>query len=197
MGGLVEDIERSVMPFSIDEFKANLNGMGGLARPSHYQVLIPAIVQSGVSSEELALTCEQAILPGINLMTNEFRYTGYGVTEKRPYMPSFNDATLVFIADGDSKVYSFFQTWLRYVNEFNEDQETGTTSTFRYPNEYVTDIQIEQYRNDGELIQTYTLFRAFPVTLGEATVGWNERNNYIRIPVQLAYNNWTSDGITQ
>lgn len=181
------------MAFRIDEFKANINRHQGLALTTGYQAIIPTAGIGGIGVEDLSLLCESAVLPGLNLQTNEFRYTGYGKMEKRPYMSAFTDAALIFLLDGSGDVVRFFHEWLRFINEFPEDSSEETIDTFRYPNEYVRDIDIIQYRRDGEAIQTWKLFRAFPITIGDVTVAWGERNVPLRLPVQFSYNSWTTD----
>ena len=139
------------MPFNINTIKSMINKHGGLARPNKFKVIIPTSQISSLGVMDLSLMCESTNLPGLNLQTNEFRYNGYGMTEKRPYMSAVNDTTMLFYADADSNVVSHFHDWLKLINSFNDSKDT-----FKYPDDYVVDIDIgtiENRRHDIKDIQ--------------------------------------------
>lgn len=182
------------MAFSIQEFKSAVNKFGGLARTAHYEVNIPVVFQGApVNSKDVSMFADQATIPGLNYQTNEFRYSGYGKMEKRPYMAAYTDASMTFLVDAEGRMKEFFDKWLLFINEFRDDQVSAEADTFRFPSEYVADVTVTMFDVTGNPTTEVKLFRCFPITVGDVSVSWGERNTLFRLPVQFTYNSWTTN----
>jgi len=196
------------MAFNIKDMTSAINRRGGLAKPSHFYVMIskvPKALQGMSYPKEAHFFCDTAALPGFNFSTQTVKPIGYGNSENRPHDTSFNPVEMSFLVDSDGKVLDFFQKWISMVYNFSIDQSGVMQGSnlaygeFAYPEEYEGVIEIHFLDPvggpNGREIMKYTLTRAFPMTLGNINVGWEQNDTLTRLPVAFAYNNWDTKAI--
>jgi hypothetical protein len=185
------------MAFSIDEFKSNATQYG-FTRPSFFLLAIPAApAWYGKSTRYLTFLCSGAALPGSQIITSDERVSGYGKTRKVPYDVGHTDVNLTFYADGNGNALAFFEGWLRNIVAYGADDiniKGALRGEVHYPNHYETQIEIYQYNENpgtGNIeILKYTLNRAFPVSIGEQALSWDQGDAISTLSVTVAFKDY-------
>lgn len=190
--------------FNIETFNAFLRDTGVL-KSSKFLVrfTIPpglfGLVGVASTMQRLEFYCSDAKLPGIQLQTHDISRYGYGVRERKPGNPTYQEIPFGFIGDGDGSIWRFFQMWLSMIN--NTDMRSGilkpgvTASQHEpfevsYKYEYAVDMDIIAYDEVGTEKIHITLREAFPFALGSIDLSWSAHNQVMVIPVAFAYTDW-------
>ena len=191
------------MAFSIDEMMSTINANGGLAKSSKFLVRItgPFALSFGT---DLQFFCDSAQLPGLSYQTDDIRMSGYGNVEKRPYATIVQDVPLTFFCDTDGKVFKFFHNWSQKVFNFNQSvNPNGATSsglgvnTFAYPKDYFGIVDILVYDDKANQFLTYQLIEAYPISVGDVQVTWDQSDTLLKLPVTFAYTYWNAETLDQ
>lgn len=157
------------MAFNVNKFITNFDKHGGYAKSSKFEVRIalpPAVTGLG-STEELALQCEAAELPGYAVNTSESKI--YGAPTYVAATPSFSEIQMTFICSGDFWEKKLFDSWIDYIIPKN-------SYLVQYKQNYQTNITIFQYSEGAALDQRVSRGRT---TLGDAIVdGLGEAARY-------------------
>lgn len=179
---------------------ATLSANGGLTRASKFLVTITVPAISMDMAADLQFYCDSAQLPGIAMQTDEIRVAGYGNLEKRPYASIFQDVPCTFMNDTDGRVLKFFHKWVQLVYNFNDsssmDAETAAgipTNTFAYPKDYYGTVSIAHYDEKANEVITYTLYEAYPISVGDVQVDWSQSDTLLKIPVTFTYKWWAAE----
>jgi hypothetical protein len=151
----------------------------------------------------LALRAQNALFPGIYLMTQDNQRYGYGPSEKSPHNAQFSDAHISFIVDSRSKVYNFWYKWLHYIVRFDSsgsmfDQagegaagtEVATKSgpyEVAYKDEYIADITISPTSELHNKSMSCILYRAYPIAIQEIQLDASAQNSPVLLNISLAY----------
>lgn len=170
---------------TLNEFISNVGS--GLALTSHYQVIIPkpdGLVFQNIfgsstlfSQNKLALFCEQASLPGLNISTIPTRT--FGETVETPYEKIYHPINLSFYIDIKFQVKALFDAWMNII-------QSGISRIHNYPQNYKTDIDIIVYdRNDKKRYVT-TLYQAFPKSINDIQLSYTE-TEVMKLPVEFSY----------
>lgn len=175
------------MPYpSMDKFLSYVQKHNDFANASRFRVYVvpPADLRrpDGISNssvvEGLAFQCEIAELPARNLSTADIRY--YGPRFKTPYQTEFQDITLNFFCMENMWEKRLFDAWMSYIQD-------DTTYDLRYADQYsFSDITIEQYDKRGNIVYKSLLTKAFPISVNQINLAWNEEN-VPRLSVVFAY----------
>lgn len=148
------------MAFNVNKFISNFDKHGGYAKSSKFEVRIalpPAITGLG-TTEELALQCEAAELPGYAVNTSESKI--YGAPTYVAATPSFSEIQMTFICSGDFWEKKLFDSWIDYIIP-------KKSYLVQYKSNYQTDIKIFQYSEGASLDQSVSRQKT---TLGDAVV---------------------------
>lgn len=190
--------------FDIAQFRAYINNVGVL-KPNKFLVRIfsprgfASLPDYFNTARQLEFWCEAANVPGVQIQTHDVRRYGYGPTEKKPVSPVFTDVRCSFFADGEGQIWTFFQQWLRLIN--NYDMSDGIRSStlvqqpfeLAYKHEYVSDIHIISYDEAGNEKIHVVLQEAFPIFVGDIQLNWQDNNQIMRIPVTFTFFNWFNE----
>jgi hypothetical protein len=165
---------------------------GALARSNRYAISFtpPTNAQKayigGVEPATLRKTilfCDQVQLPGLNLSTVQNRT--FGEFRETPYEKLFDNITMSFYVDNDMKVKSLFDNWMGSIQD-------PTTRTFRYYDQYTTDMTIEvQDINDKTRYQV-KLFECYPKTIGAIQMDYASKE-VMKLSITMQYKYWTSE----
>lgn len=157
------------MAFNVNKFISNFDKHGGYAKSSKFEVRIalpPAVTGLG-TTEELALQCEAAELPGYVVNTSEAKI--YGAPTYVAATPSFGEITMTFICSGDFWEKKLFDSWIDYIIPKN-------SYLVQYKENYQTGITIYQYSEGVTLDQNVSRRNT---TLGDRIVdGLGEAARY-------------------
>lgn len=187
------------MAFNINTMLAVINGVGNISKTSKFHVRIYRARQNS-TARYVEFLCDAAQLPGISMQTDEIRHYGYGNVEKRPYSPIFTDVNTSFLCDSDGRVFDYFHKWMQTIYNFNPQAGTSRAAftrvkqnLFSYPAEYYSQIEISHFDETGEYIITYILHDAYPISVADIPVAWENENVLTRLPVTFAFNTWEAE----
>lgn len=184
-----------------------------LSRPCNYMVTfknLPTTMRNNpaFNSEPLnniirtlRLRCESADLPSRTFALVDQKT--YGPIEQYPIQSAYNKATLSFISSDDMSERIFFDIWMEMMSfsspsYYRKNNTTGNDNNnnpiyngvrfdFKYKEDYVVDINIDQLTVDGQISYRSVLVNAFPVELHSIPLRWSATNDYNRVVVTFAY----------
>jgi len=202
------------MPFNLSQFRSSINN-NGIAKTNTYEVIIGvtsslqniANVTMPITSE-LTLRCQSIQLPEIDLMTLPYYPKVIGGGERRVVgINQFKVIPMEFIVDTDMRIVQFFQNWLQgIVNyysppgyNFNAINDIQLPYELSYRDEYAVQVTINVYPqgmiNGDETPQTYQLFRAFPINMGNITLSYADENKHMILPIGFTYDSIEASGL--
>jgi len=191
------------MAFSVNEMLSTINANGGLAKSSKFMVRITGPFALNFGSD-LRFFCDSASLPGISYMTDEIRMSGYGNIEKRPYATNLQDVQLTFYCDTSGNVFNYFHNWSQKIFNFNQSvNPNGTTSagltvgSFAYPKDYFGIVDLLVYDENSNEFLSYQLIEAYPITVGDVQVAWDQSDTLLKLPITFAYTYWNAETLDQ
>jgi hypothetical protein len=198
------------MAFSINEMMSHINGRNGLSKSSKFMAYFrkyPNGIATLGEERDLSFLCDAVSVPGIAYQSDDIRSSGYGNIQKRPYATIYQDVTLNFFCDNDGVVVDFMHKWLQAVFNFNNSSsQTSTTAsglapnTFAYPQDYFGTIEIIQYFDQDETeeeVFSVKLEEAYPISMGDIHLDWNNQDTLTKISVTFTYTYWTSNALDQ
>lgn len=180
--------------FNIENLLAN--SPYGFAKPSLFAAMFqtpPAFWQGDLRF--LSYLCSMTATPSVQILTQDAKTTGYGVTQKIPYDVLHGDLTLSFFCDAEGDVVAFFDQWLRNVVSFGPigtPVSGANQGDVQYPSNYQTTLQLLQYVESEDEIEllNYTMDNAYPTSVSEIGLDWSNGNSIEVIQVTFAYRNF-------
>ena len=193
--------------FSIEEFKAVVNSNDGFAKPNRFFVSFtqPLGIAGQTVRNNVEYYCEATNLPGAMLHLGETRRYTYGPSEKRPFGVHFNPIQMLIMADGNGRLWEFFNDWMNYIMPHaigggthvpvpGEIAGSGTAYPYElaYKQDYVTDIMITHLHEKGKPTARTICRDCFPSQVSDISLSWADNNNIARFQVQMEYLEWTN-----
>lgn len=193
--------------FNINTFRGKVNSLGVL-KTSGVLIRIYPTQNFGLQQfgsifnnvyNAIEFSGEATKIPGVSLATTEIRRHGYGVIEKKPYVPIFTDIDVAFRSDQNGDLYKFFQTWMKMIINFDGrgsiDSVTGVMRDqslyeVAYKDNYMSTIAIHMLDARGNEPLTFILTEAYPIFLGEIPLAWGSVNDYVKVPVKFTFKDW-------
>lgn len=160
--------------------------MTDYARPTRYwvQFSTPRTMLSDSLSRNLIdiqLNCSSAQMPGVSLGTAELRTKG--PIRKMPNDVIYADMNLTFYNTSKYKERKYFEKWIGSVTD-------NDTKSFAYYEDYVSNIVIAQFDNAGIVVHSVRLNEAYPTSLGEISLGYDNNDQVETFSVTISYRNW-------
>lgn len=174
------------MPFNINTFKQQGLVYQG-ARPSLFNVTLTVPAGIGISTttvSKFSFVCRTAELPPAQIASVDVPYFGRKI--KVYGDRTFPDWSITVMNDEDFSVRAMFELWSNAMNRL----ESNVTDPALIEGLYKADLVINQYSKDGELIRSYSMFGAFPTTIGPIALDWDSVNNIETFSVNFAYDYW-------
>lgn len=204
------------MAFNIQNFKENLNSYGYI-KNNKFEVFVQApkfmIGKSlRVNNRETSVNdlnnllryrIEQVRVPGVNLLSTDVVRYGIGITSKTPYSAQLFDTTFSVLVDRNTDIWDFWYNWLNGIFNFNGQEPNGNniftggripTYTAEYKEEYSTTMMIVIYNDSKEIVKTINLYEAFPTSISQIALGWNETQDLMRLAISITYSNYSIVG---
>lgn len=190
------------MPFNIEEFKARHTSHSAYQRTNKFLVRIPAppilVSRDGFGASRLVeYMCQDAAIPGYQLMTGNVRRHTYGPNESRPFAPNFVQAQLLFNIDGRHEVLNFFNDWLQSIIPHDAERGIHQPSDYQglpyelsYKQDYATDMQIQTFDERGIVSKVINLREAFPSNVNQTALSWGDTNQIGQFTVFMEYLDW-------
>ena len=147
----------------------------------------------GLSDKPVMYMCKSAALPATNVGTVELPFRGRVV--KVPGDRTYETWTATFYNDDAFKLRSAYEKWIALTNGVDANlAEADIADTFK--NIYVS--QLDKFSggaNKLKTIRTYELVGAWPVSVGQIAVAYDNNDSYEEFDVEFAYQyHITSDG---
>jgi hypothetical protein len=158
---------------------------GGGARPNLFKATINFPAYAGGDVELTSFLCKGAQLPQSTtaLTTLNFRGRELKLAGDR----TFEDWTVTILNDTDFSVRDAMERWMNGINAHSAN--TGLTN----PVDYQSDLIVEQLDRDESVVKKYTFRGAFPTTMGEIELSYDEKDQVETFPVTFAYQYWSSN----
>lgn len=205
--------------FNLSEFNSVIQNNGGVQRPSLWMVdigippgllALSALVGNSLQSTNLKFFCYSTNLPGMQIATVPVRRYGYGPTEEKPVVPVFSSLQTRFICDGHGAIWNFFNTWMKFIANFDARQGMNTATGFSYvgtstagrasPNafpyevaykrDYAIDMTLSLFGTDGNETVSVVLRDAWPRFVGDVGLDWQDKASFLALPVEMIYTDW-------
>ncbi len=175
------------MAFSVNEFRAQMQGDG--ARPNLFEVSMPfpAFAAPGNSQTKLTFMCKTAALPGSTVGTVPVTY--FGRELKFVGNRSFQDWTITIINDEDFGIRNAFERWMNGINSHNLNVRNPLALS---PLGYSVDGEVTQFGKSGNTLKKYKFVGLFPTDLSQIDVDWGSNDTIEEFSVTLAYQWWDS-----
>lgn len=190
------------MTFNIAEFSSKLNKYGGVARDnlSFVRISPPAILQRGMTPEDLSFFCRAVSIPSLNISTSDISSRGYGLKEKRPVDMPYETLNTVFMVDSTFEVKKFFHGWMQNITNYDNSKGYSYEYNgmlpfqFEYKDDYVGVLDVIVYSiSDNQFTYKYKFGNAFPINVGELSLSWENNNSLMLMPVQFAFDIYEID----
>lgn len=194
--------------FNINSFKSNISDYGYLQTNKFIVAFAsPTVMQNstidGIPASQteglLQVRAESVRIPGITLIQNDVNRYGVGPTQKMPTNVNFTPNSITFISDRNGEIYKYFYTWLNSVFDFSGDvSETNSSASYSvaYKDDYATDLHVYVYDNGGNMIKDIVMYRAYPESMNEVSLGWSDNNNLMKITVSMSFRDWAMVGVS-
>ena len=176
------------MPFSINNFRANLIGQG--ARPNLFEVTIPfpTAVTTGDASQKTTFMCKATSIPGADIASFTVPY--FGRTIKLAGNRTFAEWSTTIINDEDFAVHAGLTNWMNGINGHADNSRTLSAA------DYQVDAEVVHYAKDGSVAKTITLVNCWPSSLAAIELGWESNDAIEDFTVTWQYDYWqANDGV--
>ena len=174
----------------------------GGVRPNLFQVThvwdIPGVVTPSIAEVEEPVTymCKSAALPATNVGTVELPFRGRVV--KVPGDRTYETWTATFYNDDSFALRSAYEKWIAVTNGADTNTaETDIGDVFKS----IKVSQLDKFSggaNKLEILRTYELVGAWPVSVGQIAVAYDNNDSFEEFDVEFAYQyHITTDGISE
>jgi len=170
------------VPFNINEFRSEINSQGGPAQPNRFRVLITGGVLKNSNARAISMLCNQAVIPGRALATTDIRT--HGPIRKAPYNTIYDDLQLgIYCTNKNLFPRDLFEEWQNAII-------TTMTGRVNYFDQYVADIEIEQYDDEQNIIYSCKFIDAYPMIVAPLALDWSITNTVHNLNITFAYRKW-------
>ena len=180
------------MTFSVNEFSSQLNRRS-VAKQSNFDAFItfPARMAFPVGTasavNQLRFRVDSAELPGRSIQTTQGKPYGNGLTHKFGYDVTYPEVTVSIICGDDLAEKSLFTAWQSLViGKHATNAPYQRNMRIGYYSDYVSQVEINQYTEQGDLAYSVTLVEAFPVIVNSMPLSWASEEVH-RLTVQFTY----------
>lgn len=204
------------MSFNINRFKDNISGYGYI-KNNKFEVFVqaPPILQNStlnINGRETSIKdinnllryrIDQVRAPGVSLLSSDLNRYAIGPTQKMPYNAQYFDTTFSVLVDQNTDLWDFWYNWINAIFNFNGQEANGNnlitggripTYTLKYKDQYSTTMMIVIYNDFGETVKTINLYDAFPSSVREVPLGWNDQQGLMRLAVSITYSQFSIVG---
>ena len=179
--------------FSIDEFMARVDNLGGPAKRNKFSVEVhpPKSMQKRELADSIEFLAMNVSLPAKTLAMTEYRYGGK-FSLSVPYEITLEPVTIKVMNTNDQSPRIFWNQWFNHIQNFD-------TYNMQYYEKFVGTVSLHMYLDDEPNIDPsksshhVTLHEAFPKGMSAIEVGW-ENSEFQDFDVDMQYSWWTASG---
>ena len=177
------------MAFDIGSFVSNLDQIDEVSKSNHFDVVFAlpqTLIGGSVTTSMLALQCEGAELPGIDVTPIEYRHHAF--TKRIPHHLIYQPLNLTFICGGALLEKQFFDLWIKLCVPNNTGLVQYRQDAQGNPM-YEALITINQYDQIGNRTYFAQAQEAFPISLSQMNVNWSDDSIH-RLNVTFVFTKW-------
>jgi hypothetical protein len=130
--------------------------------------------------KKVLMFCDAAILPGVNISTNQIR--SYGELRETPSEKLFDNLQLSFYVDNSFEVKAIFDEWVNSIQD-------SDTRAFNYYNDYTADIEINVLDKKNNVRYTMTLYESYVKALSPIQLDYAAKD-VMKLSVSINYKYW-------
>lgn len=196
------------MAFNIAEFSAQLS-KHGLAKNNLFftRITLPPslkALEDNIPSRELSFLCKSTTLPSVDLDVVDIMSQGFGKSEKRPTNIHTGSLSLQFMMDSNFSTMKYFHRWMQSIVNYNsydgyfvKDADDKYPYEFEYKENYAAEIEILVFSgNDADKVYRYRLGNAYPFSIGDINVAWENNGELMTLPVGFEFDKFKVDGMS-
>jgi len=207
---LLNKINKTINPTTIDDFKSTIGKHGGLARTNRFLIFMRPPQQSILNIDleniaitalsgdfkasslindprDIALLCNRCSLPGRQIQTLDNPFNGFAQSIKHPTGYFNEDVEFEFHLTNDYYIRKMFDKWMGLpIN-----QETYLKN---YDSVYKTDITIQQLNQKNVPIYGVTLQNAYPITMNSIELNNESSDATQRLSITFTYDDFKPAG---
>lgn len=176
------------MAFNASQFRASFEGANP-APSNTYEAFfngIPIVMQGkpeAAGFRDVIFRTEALDLPARQVETQERRYSG--PQRLVPYGLLYATQQVQFLEDSKYSIRTMIDEWQDSI--FN-----GREYSVRYYDEIICpEFVVRMYDKLGQVVRTYRFKEVYPISVNPSQMAWSDRNSYVRVPVELAYHEFT------
>jgi hypothetical protein len=154
----------------LTDFKAAVQDA---ARPNRFLVQM-----SGPWDEQMPYLVKTASLPNRTIGNIELNWQG--MKAKIAGDPTFDDISMTFINDYDWNIKNFIEKWIEDIAQMATNERTDHAN-------YKGDITMMQLGRTGEVIASYTLIGAFPISMDTVELSQDSSDTVEECTVSFTY----------
>jgi hypothetical protein len=186
--------------FNVETFKAYVLE-NGLMRNNRFlaRFFIPVGLRADAdvveNARQLEYWGENIVLPGLHLNIHPNNRYGYGMAEKKPDRAIVQDTRATFYGDAEGAIWETFNQWMKLI--VNTDMQKGITGqtgynryqpyVLSYKDDYTATIEITVFDDYGDAKLVVNLRDAYPISIGDIALDWNDNSTIMRIPVFFTF----------
>jgi len=171
---------------TVDNFKSKLIGGGARANLFKATLTFPGYAEG--DAELSSFMCKGAQMPASVVNNIEIPYRGRQLKVAGDRI--FENWTVTIINDSGYEVRNAMERWMNGINEHVAN--TGLVN----PNDYTSDLFIDQLDKAGATTKSYTIRDAFPVNVSAIDVSYDSADTIEEFTVEFAYQYWESNTTT-
>ena len=171
----------------------------GGVRPNLFEVLhgfptgvTPPSISGVENGGEVTYMCKAAALPATNVGTVELPFRGRVI--KVPGDRTYETWTGTFYVDDAFALRSAYEKWIELTN--GVDTNTATSGIDNIFQSIIVN-QLDKFQGsstDMPIIRSYELVQAFPVSVSQISVAYDNNDSYEEFDVEFAYQYHTTSG---
>jgi hypothetical protein len=187
------------MAFNLNQFKSNLTGENSneVAKQSHFEMWLSLPRKILLSDDSksaitpLRFRIDTAEFPGRSIVTSDYKSTGYGLSNKVGYGAVYPDVNISMVCDSKLNEKKLFTSWQNIiVGNHNRQQNIRKHQSIGYYNDYISDVLIVQYNQEGVPTYAITLREAYPIIINSLPLNWGSEE-FHKLNVQFSYKYYT------
>lgn len=164
----------------------------GGARPNRFKVLLnfPTAVASaaGMTTQDASLFCKGGSLPEATIGVAEVFYLGRAIPVQGD--KTFPEWTVTIINDEDFRLRHAFEKWSNDMLSHEFNRREGSTDY----KSYTSNMEIAQLGVNGDVLRSYKMFNAFPVSVSAIDLDWGNNDTVEEFTVSFRYTHWVPNG---
>ena len=174
---------------NIDDFKANLIGVGARANQFRVTLTPPPGIAIGLDVRRTSFLVSAAQMPASTLqeIAVPFRGRNIYITGDRPAPETWS---VTVYNDTDFMIRNAMELWQNGINSYVDN--TGLVS----PSDYQTDLTVEQLDRDDTVLKSYIFRNSFPLTVSAIDLSSAEATEIETFEIEWRYQHFEPSGVS-